>query len=104
MRVAGLALVAALGLLSPGCGGDDPPQDFIAVEDFEFSPTEKTFKVGETVKWKNTGEQIHNVKGTGFFSRGMDPDATYTVTFKKPGSYDYLCTLHPQMKGTVVVE
>lgn len=112
MRVTGLALLAAaLGLALPGCGGDDPPSSSptpssgaIEVKDFEFSPTEETFKAGEKVDWKNTGEQIHNVKGDGFFSRAMEAGDTYSFTFKKPGSYPYVCTLHPQMKGTVVVE
>ena len=108
MSTRGLALiaVAALGAFASGCGGGDSASDpdSIAVRDFEFSPRSFTAKAGEPVRWENEGDQIHNVKGKGFFSRAMDPGGKYEFTFKRPGSYDYVCTLHPQMKATIVVE
>ena len=107
MRPAGLALVlaAALGALASGCGGDDDsPPDSVAVRDFEFAPVDFEAKAGDPVRWENEGEQIHNVKGKGFFSRAMNPGDTYTFAFEKSGTYEYTCTLHPtQMNGTVVV-
>ena len=108
MRPAGLALVlaAALGALASGCGGDDDSSlpDSVAVRDFEFAPVDFEAKAGEPVTWENEGEQIHNVKGKGFFSRAMNPGDTYTFAFEKSGTYEYTCTLHPtQMNGTVVV-
>jgi len=104
MRPAGLALAAVLGALASGCGGDDDsPPDSIAVRDFEFAPVDFEAKAGATVTWENEGEQIHTVKGDGFFSRAMNAGDTYEFTFKKKGSHDYVCTLHPQMQGTVVV-
>lgn len=107
MRPAGLAiLAAALGPLPLGCGGEDsrPADDVVEVRDFEFAPKSFTTSPGERVEWENTGEQIHNVKGDGFFSRAMNPGERYSFTFRKPGEYDYLCTLHPQMRGTIVVD
>jgi plastocyanin len=107
MRRAGLALaVVALGALGSGCGGgsSSSASDAIAVRDFEFAPVSHTAKAGEKVTWENEGEQIHNVKGRGFFSRAMDAGESYSFTFKRPGSYDYVCTLHPQMRGKIVVE
>jgi plastocyanin len=104
MRGRGLALPVVLGtLVASGCGGDSPP-DSVAVRDFEFEPADYTTEAGQRVTWTNDGEQIHNVKGRGFFSRAMEAGDTYEFTFEKPGSYDYVCTLHPQMKGTIVVE
>ncbi|HYU60217.1 MAG TPA: plastocyanin/azurin family copper-binding protein [Solirubrobacterales bacterium] len=73
--------------------------------DFGFDPAETTVKVGDTVTWENSGETIHTVKGPGFFSDGLDTGDSYEHKFTKPGTYDYICTLHPdQMQGTVVVE
>ena len=105
MRGPGLALAAVLGALASGCGGDSSSSSSADVEvrDFEFSPTSHEVAPGEKVEWENTGEQIHNVKGRGFFSRAIDSGETYSFTFERAGSYDYICTLHPQMKGTVVV-
>jgi plastocyanin len=79
----------------------------VAVEafDFGFKPNATMIAPGETVSWENSGETVHNVKGKGFFSDGMDPGDSFDHEFTKPGVYDYLCTLHPDtMTGTVVVE
>lgn len=73
--------------------------------DFAFTPAESPVKAGDTVTWTNDGATIHTVKGKGFFSKAINPGRSYEFKFSKPGSYDYLCTLHPDsMKGTVVVE
>jgi plastocyanin len=107
MRPAGLAiLAAALGPLPLGCGGEDsrPAGDGVEVRDFEFAPRSFTAATGERVEWENAGDQIHNVKGDRFFSRAMNAGETYSFTFRKPGEYDYVCTLHPQMRGTIVVD
>jgi plastocyanin len=104
MRLAGLALAAALGGLLFGCGGDDASApDTIAVRDFEFAPPDYDAQAGETVTWENDGEQIHNVKGEEFFSRAINPGERYEFKFAKKGTYEYLCTLHPQMQGEIVV-
>jgi plastocyanin len=104
----GLALAAMLGALCSGCGGgsssSSPSSGAIEARDFEFSQESRTVKAGEKVTWENTGEQIHNVKGKGFFSRAIDPGESYSSMFRKPGTYDYVCTLHPQMKGTIRVD
>jgi plastocyanin len=35
---------------------------------------------------------------------GAPPITSFTVTFEKPGIYDYVCTVHPWMTGTVMVK
>jgi len=35
---------------------------------------------------------------------GAPPITTFTITFEKPGIYDYVCTVHPWMTGSVVVK
>jgi plastocyanin len=47
--------------------------------------------------------------GTGVLNSGLNvlfpPDQAFTVTFTTPGSFDYLCLVHPlMMKGTVTVQ
>ena len=73
--------------------------------DFGFGPVNVTVSAGDTVTWENTGETTHNVKGKGFFSDGLAPGDSFEHRFTSPGTYDYLCTLHPDtMQGTVVVK
>jgi len=106
-------LIGAPGLAACG-GGDDGSMGTATTQaapseveafDFGFGPEEVTLKPGTTVTWTNTGETIHTVKGKGFFSKAIDPGGGYEFTFRKPGTYKYLCTLHPtQMRGTIVVQ
>ena len=111
------AALAALCLSAAGAGcgsGDssaddaapDSPTapDEVAAVDFAFEPETTEIAAGDTITWTNDGETIHNVKGKGFFSEAINPGETYEHEFKKPGTYDYLCNLHPdQMRGTVEV-
>ncbi|MDP8930751.1 MAG: hypothetical protein M3O70_19835 [Actinomycetota bacterium] len=41
--------------------------------------------------------------GTGFKSSGALGEGRYSLTFTKPGTYNYACLLHPRMVGKVVV-
>lgn len=106
--------LGALAISAPGfgCGSGDSdsesaaPQDPGTVEaiDLAFEPTDVEIAAGESVTWDNTGEQIHNVEGKGFFSEAINPGESYTRKFREPGTYEYICNLHPtQMTGTVEV-
>ena len=39
-----------------------------------------------------------------FRSKALDSDDKFSFTFTAPGSFDYFCSLHPMMTGTIVVE
>ena len=64
---------------------------------------------GDTVAWTNVGEILHTVtsrRGTPerFNSGNQDVGEKFTRTFTKPGTYDYLCTIHPGfMEGVIQV-
>jgi plastocyanin len=104
----GAAAIAAPGA---GCGGDgdgggggSAAPGSVEARDFEFVPPDAEVGAGETVTWTNSGETIHNVKGKGFFSEAINPGDSYEHRFAKPGTYRYLCNLHPTtMRGTIEV-
>jgi plastocyanin len=102
----------AVGVPGLGCGSDSEPESLpaeaaageVAAVDFAFEPETAEIDADDSVTWTNEGDTIHNVKGTGFFSEAIDPGDSYEHRFDKPGTYEYLCNLHPdQMRGTVVV-
>ena len=71
-----------------------------------YVPSRIQIAAGTTVQWKNNDPLIHTVTATdgSFGSPQFGLDATYRHTFTKPGTYTYYCTLHPNMKATVVVK
>jgi plastocyanin len=92
-------------------GGSDATTSEIVVRifDFGFDPAELTVPVGTTVIWANTGAVQHTtvarVEGEVVWdSNIMEPGDTFSFTFTEPGSWDYLCGLHPDMKATITVE
>ncbi|MEZ0358819.1 cupredoxin family copper-binding protein [Mycobacterium sp. SA01] len=77
----------------------------VNITNFAFTPATLTVKVGDTVTWTNKDEEPHTVVANdgSFHSPGLDANATYSFTFTKAGSVDYICSIHPFMHGTVVV-
>ena len=103
-------LLAALPLafVFAACGGDDgagAPSEpgVVLVGDNVFKPKTITVGVGDTVTWRFEGQSAHNVTGDGFASDLMK-DGTFEHTFDTADDYDYTCTLHPGMNGTVKVD
>lgn len=80
----------------------------VTISDFAFDPKQITVKVGTTVTWTNQDSVQHNVKMENGSTDGPSSELlakgeSYSYTFKKAGVYNYLCTPHPYMKGTVTV-
>lgn len=80
-----------------------------------FQPARLEIKVGEKVTWKNYDLTDHTVtakakparpdgQGKPRFDSGlMKPGDSFSYRFEKEGTYDYACTIHPSMTGTIVV-
>ena len=78
----------------------------IEIKDFAFNPQTITVKSGETVTWINRNEEPHTIVSVGKqFKRStaLDTDQEFTITVGAPGTYDYFCSVHPKMTGTIVV-
>lgn len=76
----------------------------ISIKNFAFSPAELTVKVGDTVTWTNNDSAAHRISGTGFQSGDLIKSDTYSFLFKIVGTYDYICSIHPSMKGKIIVK
>ncbi|MFC4911044.1 cupredoxin domain-containing protein [Actinomadura gamaensis] len=80
--------------------------DAVTISGFAFAPAKLTVKRGTTVTWTNRDEDPHTVTvpgGGGPRSPALVAGASFRFTFTKPGTYAYICTIHPFMHGTVVV-
>lgn len=82
-------------------------QDGAAVNivDFAFEPAAVEVPVGATVTWTNSGGAPHTATANdGSFDSGtLQPGASFSQTFSAAGSFPYVCSIHPQMTGTVTV-
>ena len=56
--------------------------------------------------WTNRDDIPHTVASAtkAFKSPALDTDDSYSFTFTTAGSYEYFCSLHPHMTGTIVVQ
>jgi plastocyanin len=80
--------------------------DQVSIDGFAFAPATLTVAAGTTVIWTNRDEEPHTVVANdgSFRSPGMGTGATYSHTFSAPGTFEYVCSIHPMMRGTVVVK
>jgi plastocyanin len=77
----------------------------VTMGDFFFSPASVTVAVGDTVTWHNTGQAPHTATANdGSFDTGtINAGGSGSHTFSSAGTFAYICTIHPNMKGTVRV-
>jgi plastocyanin len=77
----------------------------VEIVDFAFSPGDFTVDVGTRVTFANRGAALHTVTARdGSFDSGLiRASGTYRRVFATPGTFPYLCTLHPAMSGTIRV-
>lgn len=128
--VTAVMAIAAAGVVAGGCGsssekdradgGAAPPAPaktqapaaatgagMAAIKDFTFTPERVAVAAGDTVTWTNEDAANHNVTFDDKSVEGIDnlrEGKSGKVSFAKPGTYAYVCTYHPGMKGTVVVK
>jgi amicyanin len=78
----------------------------VGIDNFTFNPQNLTVKAGATVTWTNKDDIPHAIAAVGkqFKSKALDTGDAYSFTFTTPGTYQYFCSLHPHMTGTIVVE
>ena len=101
-----LALTVAR-LTSLGAATDPkPPAVEVKIDNFSFSPATITVPVGAQVTWTNRDDIPHNVAtdDASIKSKVLDTNENFTFTFSKAGTYQYFCSIHPKMKGTVIVK
>ena len=78
----------------------------IGIDNFKFNPATLTVKAGTKVVWINKDDVPHlivNIQNKFKQSPILDTDQRFSTTLTKPGTYDYFCSLHPMMKGKIIV-
>jgi amicyanin len=108
LRLAALfaALAATPCLAEDANNAGAGPVATVTMDHNTFIPAEITVVPGTTVTWTNTEAMPHTVvdQNKAFRSKTLVKDASFSFTFTTAGDYDYLCSIHPFMKGKVIVK
>ena len=106
-----VAIAALVALVAAGCGGSGISGPLVKtnhvtmVKSYRFDPDRVEIKAGDTVTWTNEDNFTHTVRVDGQDDHKVERGHSVSITFDKPGTYKYECTLHSMdMKGEVVVE
>lgn len=79
----------------------------VNIHNFSFTPQTLTVPVGTKVTWINRDDVPHTVVSTDkktIVSPALDTDERFSYTFTTAGTNDYHCSVHPKMKGTIIVQ
>jgi plastocyanin len=81
----------------------------VVIYNYKFDPLTLTVPVGATVTWVNHDIAPHTATRRSFDEEPFDSGSLLATQifrhqFRKPGTYDYLCTFHPGMRGLIVVQ
>src|SRR6185295_11392242 len=101
-----LKVLCAITVLASGCSMGDGTSVTVQVLDDAFAPSTITIAPGIRVNWGWNGTHPHNVvfaPNSGVVSSATQITGGFDITFMTPGTYNYECTVHPGMNGTVVV-
>jgi amicyanin len=99
-----LGLLAGVAVMAAPPGAQDTE---VKIDNFTFAPQRVTVKAGTTVTWINEDDIPHGIATSAskaIRSKVLDTDDKYSFTFTTAGAYEYFCSLHPHMTGTIVVE
>jgi plastocyanin len=101
--VAGLLLFLNL----PFAGQATAATQQVMMQDYAFSPAALTVRVGDTVTWMQHDQAPHDVVTTSapvaFRSPQLSAGQSWSYTFRQPGTYQYYCSVHPDMRASVTV-
>ena len=76
----------------------------IVMENLVISPAETSVKAGDTIEWINKDVFAHTATArNGDFDVTIPPKKTVTSVVKKPGTVEYYCRFHPNMKAVLIV-
>jgi plastocyanin len=103
-----LSLVFAAALFYAPRAGAKPKKKAVHVVTMrlmKFEPPELTVKAGDTVEWVNEDILPHTATASGRFDSGpINAKQKWRWTAKEKGTFPYVCSLHPTMKATLIVQ
>ena len=106
LRAFAIAVALGMGAAMLASGAEADSAGHVVIKDFMFAPMALTVKAGSVVSWTNQDNEPHTVASDAgvFRSAALDTNESFSFKFDKPGTYRFLCSIHPYMVGTITVE
>lgn len=103
-----VAAVVAASLLVPATGLAGEGARRVRIIDEgpnRFAPRTLTVDRGDRVRWVNRGSLSHTTTSdAGLWNRQLSPGGAFSRVFRRRGTFEYHCSIHPAMTATIVVE
>jgi plastocyanin len=82
------------------------PKADVTIAGFAFGPSKHSATVGQPVTWVNTDDSPHQISVLSTKERSpiLTKGQSAVLPFNTAGTFEYVCGLHPSMKGTVEVK
>jgi plastocyanin len=118
IRVVGLGLIAMVAFVGCASASSAPSASSIptaspvaiSIKGFAFNPNQPSVAKGATITWTNDDGTTHTVTSgvpgtpTGKFDQRVEPGKTFAFTFTDAGTYEFFCSIHNSMRGSVTVK
>ena len=112
-RLFGAAML--LGVVAVGCASQPAASPAVAgtqisIKGFAFNPNQPSVTKGATITWTNDDGTAHTVTSgvpgtpSGKFNQSLEAGKTFSFTFTDTGTYEFFCSIHNSMRGTVTVK
>jgi plastocyanin len=100
-----LLLVSAAAINTFGPKASAQGTAAVTIANFAFDPPTLDIETGTTVTWTNQDSATHTATGTGgeFDTGNLDQGQSGSVTFDNEGTFNYICSIHPNMTGVINV-
>ena len=99
------ALLLAVGFLALMAAPASAADHHVMIEQYAYGPANLNVDQGDTVTWTNHDSVEHDVVVTSgpasFRSPMLSQGESWSHTFTTPGSYSYICSIHPEMRASV---
>lgn len=118
MKILWLIGFVVIAVALSGCSGQEPYSESqlfvdatvngndVDIKGFAYDSATITVSKGTTVTWTQHDSAVHtvtSVSGDVLDSQNLAKGETFSYTFDETGTFEYYCTIHPYMKGTVIV-
>lgn len=98
--------VISLAALRGAAGSTATTRPDVKITGFVFGPNKLTGRVGQPVTWLNEDDSPHQITIVSTKERSpiLLKGQSHAIAFNTAGTFEYMCGLHPSMKGTVEIE